>query len=88
MVLDGFEYQQPVSKRIQRRIHRSNESTTGEGRTAMLIQTVTTVGFHLPDEYEAEQSFRLNNDMHQWKRYEDTQYTYYVKAERSTVTWR
>lgn len=52
----------------------------------MLIQVVTTVGFHLPDEYEAEQNFRLNNDMAQWKKHEDTQYTYYVKTERSTVT--
>ena len=52
----------------------------------MLIQVVTTMGFHLPDDYELEQNFCLNNDMTQWQKYEDTQYNYYIKTERSTVT--
>lgn len=52
----------------------------------MLITNVTTVGFKMPDEYEAEQNFHLSNDMSAWEKHEDSQYIYYVKTERSTVT--
>lgn len=50
----------------------------------MLITNVTTVGFKMPDEYEAEQNFRINNDMDKWERAEDSQYVYYRKTDHST----
>lgn len=52
----------------------------------MLITNVTTVGFKMPDEYEAEKNFRLNNDMRAWEKHEDSQYVYYIKTDYSTVT--
>jgi len=59
---------------------------TVDGRTVMLITNVTTVGFKMPDEYEAEQNFRLSNDMRAWEKHEDSQYVYYIKTDHSTMT--
>lgn len=65
-----------------------NDNVLTEGRTGMLIQVVTTMAFHLPDEYEAEKDFIANNDMSQWKKYEDTQYNYYIRTDRNTVMYK
>lgn len=52
----------------------------------MLITTITTIGFKLPEEYEQMQNFILNNDMNEWHKDEDTNYTCYTKATYNTVT--
>lgn len=52
----------------------------------MLITTITTIGFKLPEEYEQMQNFILNNDMREWRKDEDTNFTYFTKATYNTVT--
>lgn len=52
----------------------------------MLITNITTVGFLMPDEYEAEKNFRLSNDMKAWVMKANSQYIYYIKTVYNTVT--
>ena len=52
----------------------------------MLLTTIIRASFHLPDEYEAMEDFKRNNDMSEWKVYEDTIYTTFVKTTNSTYT--
>ena len=54
----------------------------------MLIQVMTRVSFHLPDDAKFMDDFILNNDMKTWKKYEDTIYTTFVKTEERTLTER
>ena len=52
----------------------------------MLITTITTIGFKLPEEYEQMQNFILNNDMREWRKDEDTNYVCFTKTTYNTIT--
>lgn len=52
----------------------------------MLLTTIIRASFHLPDEYELMENFKRNNDMSEWKVYEDTIYTTFVKTVHGTYT--
>ena len=52
----------------------------------MLVTTVTTIVFNIPEEYDLEQSFRLNNDTREWKKNEDSGHVYYTRTQHSTTT--
>ena len=54
----------------------------------MLIQTITSVGFSLPSEYEQMIDFIANIDMKEWEKHEDTIYTTFIKRTCNTVTVR
>lgn len=54
----------------------------------MLISQVTSVGFKLPEEYEQMIQFIANNDMNEWKQYENTQYATFVKTTHNTITMK
>ena len=52
----------------------------------MLLTTIVRVAFHLPDEYEAMERFKLCNDLNKWEVVEDTNYTTFIRTEHSTYT--
>lgn len=54
----------------------------------MLIQTITSVGFSLPFEYEEMIDFIANINMKEWEKYEDAVYTTFIKRTCNTVTVR
>lgn len=54
----------------------------------MLIQTITTIGFSLPAEYEQMRNFEISNNMEEWHKREDSIYTTYTKVSHYTKTKR
>lgn len=47
----------------------------------MITTVITTVSFHMPDEYMAMHNFEISNDMNKWKRTEDTQSVNFTKVD-------
>lgn len=54
----------------------------------MLITTITTIGFKLPEEYKAMERFKIENDMNEWRKDEDTIYTYFTRTTNNIVTYK
>ena len=52
----------------------------------MMTTTILSVSFYLPEEHEAEQSFRMNHDMWEWTCTDDrTGMRTYTKIERLLI---
>ena len=47
----------------------------------MIIRTETTISFHVPDEYEAHERFKANNDMGLWKEQHTSQFWSYTTKQ-------
>lgn len=73
-----------VARKTQGSWHGSAQALKGD--EAVLLTTIIRVSFRLPDEYEAIENFKRNNDMDEWKVYGDTIYTTFVKTTNSTYT--
>lgn len=51
----------------------------------MIVRTVTTVMFHIPDEYKQHERFRTDNNMTKWKDHSTTQYWIYTTTQQTEL---
>lgn len=54
----------------------------------MLITNITNISFKIPDELEAEEHFRLNNNLQDWKKVETSLYIIYQRVQYNIVTYK
>ena len=47
----------------------------------MIVRTVTTVMFHIPDESKQHDRFRTDNNMTKWKDHSTSQYWIYTTTQ-------
>lgn len=47
----------------------------------MVIKTITTVGFDMPQEADLAHSFDRKNDMRDWVKSEDNKHVYYIRTK-------
>lgn len=52
----------------------------------MIMTSITIIGFKMPEEYNQLENFKMNNDMSEWTKFEDTQYISYRKTQYYTST--
>lgn len=52
----------------------------------MFIKIVTSIAFETVKDYEAEQKFKAENDLTDWKKIETTECTVYQKTDRYFMT--
>ena len=56
------------------------------GLIEMFIKIVTSIAFETVKDYEAEQKFKRENDLTDWKKIETTECTVYQKTDRYFMT--